>query len=285
MALTYAAAPGPVDHRLAEVTDVEDADGLAHRGVLLHDAGGVLERHRPATELGELRAERDVPVVQGGRQERGVVGHGAEPTAGRGPCRPGGVSCPGDDLHLAQRQPRQDPRRRGRGRDRPAREGRRGRAGRGGRRQGVRSQAAAPARHPRATGKAGEVPKVPTSGTIASPLRGARRPRTKVDIDQMAVRRAAGAAARAITNAASVAVALPSDSPALVRAVTEGYVLGAYTFTSYKKESSAPTTRLGGGAQRGRPQAGDGPRLRGGPGRRRRGDRDPGLGQHGLPAT
>ncbi len=34
MALTYAAAPGPADDRLAEVAHVEEADRLAHRGVL-----------------------------------------------------------------------------------------------------------------------------------------------------------------------------------------------------------------------------------------------------------
>ncbi|MCW2766442.1 MAG: Leucyl aminopeptidase [Nocardioides sp.] len=85
------------------------------------------------------------------------------------------------------------------------------------------------------TGKLGEVVKVPTSGTVSSPLL------LLVGLgkapDHTAVRRAAGAAARAVTNAASVAVALPADSPELVRAVTEGYELGAYTYTTYKKES------------------------------------------------
>jgi leucyl aminopeptidase len=40
-----------------------------------------------------------------------------------------------------------------------------------------------------------------------------------------------------VTNAASVAVALPADTPELVRAVTEGHELGAYTFTVYKKQA------------------------------------------------
>jgi leucyl aminopeptidase len=83
-------------------------------------------------------------------------------------------------------------------------------------------------------GKPGEVVKVPTSGTIASPLLvlvglGA-------EATPASVRRAAGVAARAVTNAASVALALPADSPELVRAVTEGHVLGGYTFTTYKKK-------------------------------------------------
>ena len=92
------------------------------------------------------------------------------------------------------------------------------------------------------TGKAGEVVKVPTAGTLTTPLLllvGMGK-----TVDASAVRRAAGVGARAVTNAASVAVSLPSDSPELVRAVTEGYQLGAYTFTTYKKapdqESSAP---------------------------------------------
>jgi leucyl aminopeptidase len=90
------------------------------------------------------------------------------------------------------------------------------------------------------TGRPGEVAKVPTSGAIASPLLvlvglGA-------ETDPIAVRRAAGAAARAVTNAASVALALPADSPELVRAVLEGYRLGGYTFSRYKSGStpSAP---------------------------------------------
>jgi leucyl aminopeptidase len=88
------------------------------------------------------------------------------------------------------------------------------------------------------SGKPGEIAKIPTSGTISSPLLvlvglGA-------DPDPLTVRRAAGAAARAVTNSASVAVALPADTPELVRSVLEGYRLGGYTFTRYKS-SSAPS--------------------------------------------
>ncbi len=88
-----------------------------------------------------------------------------------------------------------------------------------------------------AKGKAGEVYRVPTSGTLSSPLLvlvglGAEATPT-------AVRRAAGVAGRAVTNAASAAVALPADSPALVRAVTEGWALGTYTFTTYKKDAAS----------------------------------------------
>lgn len=85
------------------------------------------------------------------------------------------------------------------------------------------------------TGKAGEVVKVPTTGVLSSSLLvlvGLGKSQ-----DHRAVRRAAGVAARSVPNAASVAIALPADSAELVRAVTEGYELGAYTFTTYKKES------------------------------------------------
>ena len=86
-----------------------------------------------------------------------------------------------------------------------------------------------------ATGAAGEVTKVPTGGRIKSPL--LVLVGLGSDVTAPAVRRAAGASARAVTNAASVVLALPAASPDLVRAVTEGYALGGYTFTTYKKES------------------------------------------------
>ncbi|GAA5152271.1 leucyl aminopeptidase [Nocardioides marinquilinus] len=90
------------------------------------------------------------------------------------------------------------------------------------------------------TGKAGEVVKLPTSKTISSPvllLAGLGD-----EVTPGTARRAAGVAARAATNAASVALALPADSAALVRAVTEGWALGGYTFTSYKRQPDGERT-------------------------------------------
>jgi leucyl aminopeptidase len=84
-------------------------------------------------------------------------------------------------------------------------------------------------------GKAGELVKLPTGGAISAPVLLLAGLGDAATVD--AVRRAAGGAARGVSNAASVALALPSDSPALVRAVTEGYQLGAYTFTTYKKQT------------------------------------------------
>ena len=87
------------------------------------------------------------------------------------------------------------------------------------------------------SGKVGEVQKVPTGGALGTPLL------VLVGLGPEAtpasVRTAAGAAARAVTNAASVALALPSDSAELVRAATEGWILGGYRFTAYRQESSS----------------------------------------------
>jgi leucyl aminopeptidase len=84
------------------------------------------------------------------------------------------------------------------------------------------------------TGKAGEVHMVPTAGALSSPLLVLVGLGSEPDAD--AVRRAAGAAARAVTNASSVTIALPADTPELVRAATEGHLLGGYTFTRYKRD-------------------------------------------------
>jgi leucyl aminopeptidase len=58
------------------------------------------------------------------------------------------------------------------------------------------------------------------------------------EVTPVAVRRAAGASARAVENAASVALALPADDAALVRAVVEGFALGSYAFDTYKTKPS-----------------------------------------------
>ena len=82
------------------------------------------------------------------------------------------------------------------------------------------------------TGKVGETVKVPTGGTVSTPL--LVLVGLGDEADARSVRRAAGAAARAVTNAVSVALALPADSPELVAAATEGYLLGGYAFDAYK---------------------------------------------------
>jgi hypothetical protein len=64
--------PRADDGDLAEVAHVEDADRLTDGGVLLDHAGGVLQWHRPTAEVGELRAQRHMPLVQWRRQHRSV---------------------------------------------------------------------------------------------------------------------------------------------------------------------------------------------------------------------
>jgi leucyl aminopeptidase len=96
------------------------------------------------------------------------------------------------------------------------------------------------------SGKAGEVARIPTGGTLATPLLvlvGLGKEPADRAAEILAVRRAAGAAARSTSNAASVALALPAGDPDLVRAVTEGYLLGSYAFGRYLSKS--PDTRAG----------------------------------------
>lgn len=100
-----------------------------------------------------------------------------------------------------------------------------------------------------ATGKFGEVVKVPTSGRIKSPLL-VFVGLGKVDADQgepdpRILRRASGAAARAIPNASSVVIALPAGTADEVRAITEGWLLGSYRFTTYKRDTAAESTEPG----------------------------------------
>ncbi|MBJ7358007.1 leucyl aminopeptidase [Nocardioides sp.] len=89
-----------------------------------------------------------------------------------------------------------------------------------------------------ATGKAGEVVRVPGGEVLRAGLVvfvGLGKPERGGAVSPQAVRRGAGAAARAVTNAASVALALPAETPEQLRAVAEGYALGGYTYTTYKK--------------------------------------------------
>ena len=84
------------------------------------------------------------------------------------------------------------------------------------------------------TGKPGEVAKVPTGGTIKSPMLILVGLGEQDAVDAAGVRRAAGVAARAVSNAASVALALPADDEQTLRAVVEGTMLGGYSFNTYK---------------------------------------------------
>ncbi|HET7355916.1 MAG TPA: leucyl aminopeptidase [Nocardioidaceae bacterium] len=89
-------------------------------------------------------------------------------------------------------------------------------------------------------GKPGEVAKVPTAGRLRSPLLVLVGLGPREKLTHEGVRRGAGAAARSLTNAASVALALPAHDPEHIRAVAEGYLLGSYTFTAFKSNGSSP---------------------------------------------
>ncbi len=90
-----------------------------------------------------------------------------------------------------------------------------------------------------ATGAAGEVTKLATLGTVTAPLVVAVGLGAEPDGAAPApevLRRAAGTAVRALAGSATVALALPlpEDDTASVRAVAEGALLGAYRFAGYK---------------------------------------------------
>ena len=91
-----------------------------------------------------------------------------------------------------------------------------------------------------ATGKAEEVTRTATLGALTAPvlvavgLGDASRA-----YPHEAVRRAAGAAVRAVAGSASVVLALPAADAEGLRAVAEGALLGAYSFTRFRVTSLA----------------------------------------------
>jgi leucyl aminopeptidase len=87
-------------------------------------------------------------------------------------------------------------------------------------------------------GRPGEVARIPTGGALRSPLLILVGMGDQDAVTPETVRRAAGSGARAVANAASVALALPAQDPEHVRAVAEGYLLGRYTFRAYKSEGA-----------------------------------------------
>ncbi len=102
-----------------------------------------------------------------------------------------------------------------------------------------------------ATGKADEVLKIPTLDRAPFPLLvatglGATSPPDRDDggedqPDDEQVRRAVGAALRALGGTASVQLGL--GDPARPGAAVEGALLGRYAFTAYKSEARAPSAR------------------------------------------
>ena len=87
--------------------------------------------------------------------------------------------------------------------------------------------------------KPGEVVKIPTGGLIKSPLLILVGLGDVDAVTVAGVRRAAGVAARAISNAASATLALPAPDAEHVRAVVEGFSLGGYSFSRYKSSPAS----------------------------------------------
>jgi len=91
------------------------------------------------------------------------------------------------------------------------------------------------------TGKPGEVATLPTSGVVTSPLLILVGLGDRAAMTTETVRRAAGAAARSVSNASTVALALPAVDADHVRAVADGYLLGSYSFTRFKSSETPDT--------------------------------------------
>ncbi len=94
-----------------------------------------------------------------------------------------------------------------------------------------------------ATGKAEEITKLPKSGSVKAGLVvvvGLGESPGRAGYTAEALRRAAGAATRALAGTKSVALALPADTVDEVGAVAEGGLLGAYAYLRYRTNGSAP---------------------------------------------
>ncbi len=88
-----------------------------------------------------------------------------------------------------------------------------------------------------ATGKADEVVKLPTRGTVAAPLLvavGLGAPQGDGDPSAEQLRRASGAAARALAGTGHVVTTLSWPDADSAAATAEGTLLGAYAFTDYR---------------------------------------------------
>ncbi|GAA0500312.1 leucyl aminopeptidase [Streptomyces olivaceiscleroticus] len=94
-----------------------------------------------------------------------------------------------------------------------------------------------------ASGAEGEVTKVPGGSGLKAPVVLAvglgEAPAKGEGYDNEALRRAAGAAARALTGSKKGAFALPVEDADAVAAIAEGALLGSYSFTAYRSNGDA----------------------------------------------
>ena len=88
-----------------------------------------------------------------------------------------------------------------------------------------------------ATGKADEVIKIPGTTTRLIVFTGLGKSATTYNNEVL--RRAAGAATRALAGNSSATISLPSKSAAAVKAIAEGAALGNYSFTAFRGSTKA----------------------------------------------
>ncbi|MFO7251773.1 MAG: leucyl aminopeptidase [Actinomycetes bacterium] len=97
------------------------------------------------------------------------------------------------------------------------------------------------------TGKAGEIAKIPTLGAAPVPLIvvvGLGDAPQEGAYDLEVLRRAAGAATRALAGSGRVAIALPAAGAEQTEAIALGGLLGAYSFTRYRtRDEGKPPVR------------------------------------------
>ncbi|MGW0764832.1 leucyl aminopeptidase [Streptomyces sp. NPDC002676] len=90
-----------------------------------------------------------------------------------------------------------------------------------------------------ASGAEGELTKLPAPAGFKAPLVLAvglgAQPEKDAEYEAEALRKAAGVAARALAGAKKAAFALPVDGPDAIGAISEGVLLGAYSFDAYKE--------------------------------------------------
>ncbi|MFC4610118.1 leucyl aminopeptidase [Streptomyces maoxianensis] len=112
-----------------------------------------------------------------------------------------------------------------------------------------------------ATGAEGEVTKLPAPSGLKTPVILAvglgAVPEKDEAYNAESLRRAAGAAARALTGSKKAAFALPVEAAEDVEAIAEGALLGAYAFTVYRgSDKDAKDSKNGGTSQAGGSEGG-----------------------------
>ncbi|MDP9222056.1 MAG: leucyl aminopeptidase [Actinomycetota bacterium] len=93
------------------------------------------------------------------------------------------------------------------------------------------------------TGKADQVVRIPSNGSVGAPVLvltglGPAPTGRSAMYDAEVLRRAAGAATRSLSGTSSVAIALPAADAAAIGAIAEGALLGAYAFSRHRARTA-----------------------------------------------